>query len=101
MDTQTQTLSFTIATLNSNPSCRNQKRKVIFEYERFAERLIEVENMFYNQLFEDNEFTYHDLYIHYLQQYKDVCFWVGEVIKPKYWKVNEFYFNQLFEPIEK
>jgi hypothetical protein len=83
-----------------NPKVRYDRRQMFFEYKKLMTMFMELEQMFYDQLFEESKLTYKELYDHYLNEYKVQADWIIEVIKPKYFKIREDYFATSFFPIE-
>jgi len=83
-----------------NPKVRYDRRQMFFEYKKLMTMFMEVEQMFYDQLFEESKLTYKQLYDHYLIEYKEQAEWIILAIKPKYFKIRENYFAECFFPIE-
>jgi len=70
------------------------------EYDKINESIQNVENAFLNQLFSESDFTYSELYLHYLEQFHKCCRYINKVTKPKYWDIDTKYFNHTYKPIE-
>jgi len=84
-----------------NPINRYHKRQVEFEYERIAHHFTEIEQHFYELLFdENNDFSYDFLYERCLELFLKEANFVDKVHKPKYFSINRDYFHDMMYPIE-
>lgn len=80
---------------------RERYRKFYHEAMKVEEFLGEVEQRFYEQLFnEEDTNSYKQLYDHYLSQFEYNFDWVMVNCKLRVTNVNSFYFVQHFSPIE-
>lgn len=71
-----------------------------FERERIEGVLFPIEDGFYEELFEDNSFSYNSSYQFYLRDFVWHCGFVETTIKPKYHKIDKYYFTKLLYPTE-
>lgn len=83
---------------------RQSRRAITFEHDKLVKILNEVEFEFVDNLFEKSDkydFRYKELYNVYLKKYIETVNWINNMIKPKFFKVNELYFTESFYLLEK
>lgn len=82
---------------------RLTKRAIQREVEKITPSLYEVDEEFYKELFSDqNEFfSYHDLYITYLNNYLATLDRIHYIIKPRHINLYEHHFADMYKPLEK
>lgn len=78
---------------------REDKRKMTRECAEIIKRLEKVEIDFCKNLFEENNFTYHELYGHYLDRFLSQVMYIDSVIKLKFIDINTRYFAERYAPI--
>lgn len=81
------------------PPNRETRRAVVAEYKKLLGLLADVELSFYNQLFK-SPFSYWYVYTMHLDVWNSAVELIKKHEKPKYWGVDEHYFEKNFKPIE-
>lgn len=76
---------------------RHQRRQELLEIDRINPLIYAVEEMFYNAIF-NTDLEYEEVYKHYLKLYEDVCDYIKEKKKMKFFKINKNYFYEQFAP---
>lgn len=90
-----------IEPLYSAPNTKYKKR-MEKEAKKILENLTVLEMWFLNELFnEDVRASYKTLYDHYWRQFDAEIKRIDRVVKPKYFKVNSYYFWENYGPVEK
>ena len=85
---------------NGYPVNRTQIRAMGKEFDKIHESVFNIEDVFLAQLFDNNKYTYHELYSHFLGEYKMCMKYLKKVVKPKYFTLDENYFSKKYKPIE-
>ena len=84
---------------NHNIKTRHERRATQFEIERSLPDFCELESLFLNQLFDNNDFEYLELYNHYCAKWIDLIEWMKRIKRFKFTKPNEHYFKELYNPL--
>ena len=80
---------------------RHKRRQSQFEAEKLLDDLLNVVDIMYKDIFDDEiDESYERLYNFHLEQYGRVVEWNYKVRKPKFFRINENHFAELFKPIE-
>ena len=88
-----------LAQLRQLPTNREQKRVVFNEQKRIFDVLFGVEKRFCDSIFDnENASSYSFFYSFYLDQFSNNVLYINQVLKPRWWIVNEHYFSENFKP---
>lgn len=82
------------------PPCRFFRRYFEREVNKCERHFTIIIDNFLEQLFEDNEFTYIELYNFYLERFVSISKYAEHTYKLDYCEVNKNYFVENFKPIE-
>lgn len=84
------------------PKSHKEEIAIEIEQNKILNKLIEVEQMFLDQLFQD-KLRYLELFVHYDKMYKKECRKLSKVsfFKPKFHLINYNYFFITYKPEEK
>jgi hypothetical protein len=62
--------------------------------------LLEIEETFLGMLFENEQYSYNDLYKFYLAEFIEHCNYHINRLDLKYFKINKYYFKEQYQPLE-
>lgn len=80
------------------PLTREDKRRMTRESETIITTVERIEIEFGKYLFEENDFSYQELYSHYLQKYKDSIAYLNICTPKKFVAINSYYFKEQYGP---
>ena len=85
-----------------NINNRHKRRQAEFEADKISTELLTITHTFHALLFDEMlNIDYFQLYTHYLEEYTRAVDFNNRVRKPRYFRINECYFSDLFKPLEK
>jgi hypothetical protein len=94
-------LDVPVLTRNDTNPPRIARRGIVFEANKISPLLLDIDDDFIKDLFESpEEDSYKEIYNFYLERYEQRALWVKEVIKPRYTRVYDKHFVDLFKPLE-
>lgn len=79
---------------------RSLKRKVKDEFILLSNNLEKINTSFIYNLFENEKYSYQELYTFHLNKWKHYCDYIKYVLKPKYIQINHLWFSEQYKPIE-
>lgn len=85
------------------PINRHSNREIKREAEKINKSvgsLLEIENTFLGMLFENEYYTYDELYKFYLAEFIEHCNFHINRLNLKYFKINSYYFKENYQPLE-
>ncbi len=84
-----------------NPDLSRNKKDILRDCDKVLGELGKIEVEFLEQLFDENDYSYHDLFVHYLNEYTTLLRRLERTKKLKVVVLNTTYFYELFHPMEK
>lgn len=80
------------------PRNREERRAMSIEYGKIMEKLAPIEEQFYMSIFSDEGYWGYEKF---LEMYEKTAVMVFNLYRPKYCKINDYFFQQNFAPLEK
>ena len=85
------------------PVNRQSNREIKREVEKINKSvgtLLEIEETFIGMLFENEHYSYDELYKFYLAEFIEHCKFHIDRMNLKYFKINTYYFKERYQPLE-
>ena len=85
------------------PGANASNKEIKREQERINKTvgtLLIIEQQFIGMLFENENYSYDELYKFYLAEFIEHCKFHIEKLKLKYFKINSYYFKETYQPLE-
>jgi len=83
-----------------NRQSRKEFEKEQMKINKTVGTLVEIENTFINMLFNNEIYSYKELYLFYLAEFIEHCKFHINNLKLKYFKINSYYFKHAYQPLE-